>query len=231
MRTSNDSRAPPPSPSSSLLSPMSSDDSIAHFFGFGSLIWRPGPLLSSLHPPEPKWAFLPSFVRLFAQGSTDHRGVPGAPGRVVTILNEEQATGAGLDADVFKKLHGVHGVVYTIEGVNNIRTVLDYLNVREQGGYTQMNLPVYTDESCTEVLVEEAIVFQATPENPEFLGLEPVPVMAATIADSVGPSGPNTEYLLELDDALRAAGRRDDHVAELADAVRALLAQRATSAS
>jgi cation transport regulator ChaC len=121
--------------------------------------------------------------------------------------------------------------VYTIEGVNNIRTVLDYLNVREQGGYTQMNLPVYTDESCTEVLVEEAIVFQATPENPEFLGLEPVPVMAATIADSVGPSGPNTEYLLELDDALRAAGRRDDHVAELADAVRALLAQRATSAS
>lgn len=51
---------------------------------------------------------------------------------------------------------------------------------------------------------------------------EPLEDMAATIYHSVGPSGPNKVYLLELDRALLQLGIKDDHVHELAQAVRAL---------
>jgi cation transport regulator ChaC len=168
-------------------------------FGYGSLIWRPDfPFVERRHGVIRGWK------RRFWQGSTDHRGVPGAPGRVVTLLEER-------DAETF-------GVAYRVDAPH-ISKVLADLDHREKGGYERFEADVVHGG---EVVALGALVYVATPDNPEFLGPAPTPDIAAQIARSHGPSGPNREYLLELDRALRELGAFDPHVAELAEAVRRL---------
>ncbi|WP_438020783.1 gamma-glutamylcyclotransferase [Sorangium sp. So ce315] len=66
-----------------------------------------------------------------------------------------------------------------------------------------------------------AIVYMATPDNPDYLGPAPLPVIAAQVLASHGPSGSNVEYVLRLADALAAMNADDDHVFELARLLRA----------
>ena len=60
-------------------------------FGYGSLVWRPG-----FEPVSRELAVLPGHARRFWQASHDHRGTPGAPGRVVTLVPVPGAACEGL---------------------------------------------------------------------------------------------------------------------------------------
>lgn len=62
------------------------------------------------------------------------------------------------------------------------------------------------------------------PDNPQFLGAQDPRDVAETINRSIGPSGENREYLLQLDEALQSLSptSHDYHISELASRVRAM---------
>jgi len=155
-------------------------------FGYGSLIWRPDfPYL------EARPAHVTGWARRFWQGSHDHRGVPSDPGRVVTLI---EAAGQRCD-----------GRAYLIEPA-----VFEHLDHREKNGYEQRRLTItFTDSQ------EDGVVYIGAPGNFAYLGEAPVPDIVAQIHRSAGPSGTNTDYLLQLADALRELGAVDPHVFEL----------------
>ena len=64
------------------------------------------------------------YKRRFWWWSEDHRGVPGAPGRVVNLLKDEE------DSQVW-------GVAYHVEDSVWEAGVRDQLDHREKGGYTR----------------------------------------------------------------------------------------------
>ncbi len=168
-------------------------------FGYGSLIWRPSfPFVAR------RRAVLADHARRFWQGSTDHRGVPGAPGRVVTLI---EAPG---EACV--------GVAYAI--ADDARdAVLAHLDEREQGGYVRVEAPltlVEADAGRGEPGCVRAVVYRANATNAEWLGDAPLDALADQIRAAHGPSGPNAEYVLRLAEALRALDARDAHVEALA---------------
>lgn len=166
-------------------------------FGYGSLIWRPDfPHLRR----TPGW--IEGWTRRFWQGSTDHRGLPGAPGRVVTLLEEPGAR--------------CGGVLYELDP-SAAAEVLEGLDVRERGGYERHEVRMSPRDGGPP---ERALVYIATPDNPNYLGPASLDEIVECVLRSRGPSGPNTEYLLRLDEALARLGLPDPHVHALADRLR-----------
>jgi len=158
-------------------------------FGYGSLVWRPAFAFVERRP-----ATIHGWHRRFWQGSTDHRGVPGAPGRVVTLTPAEGGVTVGA---AFRPEPSQRAAI------------LAALDHREKGGYERLRLPLRDLDGA---VFGEGLVYTATPENPSWLGAAPLPDIAAQIRRSRGPSGPNDEYLLRLAEALRGMGADDPHV-------------------
>lgn len=181
-------------------------------FGYGSLIYKVDfPYL------EKRPAYIEGWQRQFWQGSHDHRGTPDAPGRVLTLIKTPGAICVGM--------------AYAVTP-----DVFEHLDHREKNGYLRFFTPLHwlpdvnhnANNSAAENAAEttaEGLVYVASPENEAFLGPAPLPELAQHIANSHGPSGANSEYLLRLDDALRELGgpalEYDQHIFALADAVRA----------
>lgn len=172
-------------------------------FGYGSLIWRP-----SIPFDDRVEGYIDGWTRRFYQGSRDHRGVPGSPGRVVTMLRERGAC--------------TYGVAFHVPASERAR-VLDSLDEREQGGYERQDLEMTRADDGS---VLEVLVYCAMPGNPDYLGPAPLRDIAAQIASSRGPSGPNDEYLFELERALRQMRVDDPHTFALADHLRDIIAAR-----
>jgi cation transport regulator ChaC len=160
-------------------------------FGYGSLIWK-----QNFPFVEVRCCRIEGYRRVFYQGSTDHRGVPGSPGRVVTLVPDPDGT--------------VIGLAFLLDDESREAT-LDALDFREKGGYCRVEVDA-VDIKTEERLPEKCISYIASPENEEYLGFASNEVIAEQIAASVGPSGTNAEYLIKLADGLRALGASDDHV-------------------
>ncbi len=165
-------------------------------FAYGSLMWRPGFAYRRVEP-----ARLDGWVRRFWQGSTDHRGTPEAPGRVVTLLRDARG-------------HCI-GVAYQID-VDGAWSTMSGLDFREKGGYQRERLQLVL-QSGAEVA---ALTYVARPDNPNYLGPDRLERMAQQILSAHGPSGANLDYLRRLESALVRARATDLHVGMLMAAVR-----------
>jgi cation transport regulator ChaC len=175
------------------------DSESTWIFGYGSLIWRTG-----FDYQESRPAFIRDWARRFWQGSTDHRGVPGAPGRVVTLV---PAPG-----------EACWGRAYLLDPATQDQ-VLAHLDHREKGGYERLQLPLYFDETCW----VEGTTYHATAANPNYLGEAGLAEIVTQVASAFGPSGRNIDYVLQLDLALAEMGASDEHVTRIAAALREMV--------
>ncbi|KAJ1654156.1 hypothetical protein IWQ61_005865 [Dispira simplex] len=177
-------------------------------FGYGSLIWKVDFPIEDSRP-----GYIKGYARRFWQGSHDHRGTETNPGRVVTLIPTEHLS--RFETLTHPKEELTWGVAYKVAEfqVDIVRKHLDY---REKNGYTVHHVHVYHPEQAHPV-VEDALVYIGTVDNEAFLGPADSEEIAYQIYRSVGPSGPNVEYLLNLCMALRAMGDHasDTHLFEL----------------
>ena len=153
-------------------------------FGYGSLIFKADFPFIDRRP-----AYIGGWSRRFWQGSHDHRGTETAPGRVVTLVPDAGAL--------------CHGMAYLVTPEE-----FAHLDHREKNGYLRLATEMHFDDGSS----DEGIVYIATHENEAYLGPADERDIARQIATARGPSGPNSEYLLGLAQALRELGKPDPHV-------------------
>ncbi|XP_023903750.2 gamma-glutamylcyclotransferase 2-3 isoform X2 [Quercus suber] len=146
--------------------------------------------------------FIKDYRRVFYQGSTDHRGTLDYPGRTVTL---EPAEGE-----------------------------VCYLEVREKQYDQKAYLDFFTEPTATSPAVSGIMVYIASPDkklNRNYLGPASLEDIAKQIVHAEGPSGPNRDYLFQLEKALLQIGCKDKHVMDLANEVRGILSQGEQTAS
>jgi cation transport protein ChaC len=164
-------------------------------FAYGSLIWRPDFIYR-----ERTRGYVRGWSRRFWQGSTDHRGLPGAPGRVLTVTPD--ARGA------------CWGIAYRLEE-STVDATLQAIDVRERGGYERHAVEFHCADGARSG-TWPAAMYVAGPDNPNYLGPASLDSIAEQVRRSHGPSGANREYVMELHLMLAALGIEDPHVAGVA---------------
>ncbi len=157
-------------------------------FGYGSLIWRP-----DMAWRRRRVARVRGWKRRFWQGSHDHRGIPGAPGRVVTLVPDPQES--------------CEGMAYLIDD-EVAQATFAGLDHREKNGYERHRVRLEFRDGE----ISPGIVYIAPAGNVAWLGPAPQAEMAEQIRQSAGPSGANIDYLKELAAALKAHAIDDPHV-------------------
>jgi len=170
------------------------DSAARWIFGYGSLVWRP-----AFEHVERAPGFIRGFARRFWQGSPDHRGVPHAPGRVVTLVPEPGAVCWGM-------AYRVAPAVWP--------EVLVTLDERESGGFERHDVALGFSDTAR--APAQALVYVAAEGNPNFLGPAATRDVVAQVRAARGKSGTNVDYVLRLAEALGALGVDDEHVFDLA---------------
>ena len=153
-------------------------------FGYGSLMYKVDfPIL------EQRPAILHGWKRRFWQGSHDHRGTEIAPGRVLTLIKDPEASCFGLALRI------------TTEE-------FEYLDHREKNGYLRYLEPLEFTGGAN----KPGVIYIAPEDNEAFLGKDTEQNIARHIASSRGPSGENADYVFDLAQALREHQADDAHV-------------------
>ncbi|EON62026.1 hypothetical protein W97_01245 [Coniosporium apollinis CBS 100218] len=194
-----------------------------------SLIWKPPPHFGIASYFEPRtqytdtlpqtYAFPDTLRAMFADsGSLDHRGTPETPGRVVTLI--DRAHWEALDDHHATAGEKVWGAAYHIPS-SKVAEVREYLDIRENNGYSIQYTPFHPAASTTLPANTKApihcLVYIGLPDNPVFLGPQEPQQLAEHIVTTRGPSGENKEYLYSLEQALVKLSPEsgDDHVSDL----------------
>lgn len=167
-------------------------------FGYGSIIWKQGfPFAES----APGW--IAGWSRRLWQGSPDHRGVPGAPGRVVTLVAQPGARCRGM---AFRLLDSQREVV------------LRGLDERESGGFRQTRTHFHFAGDRRPPA--HAVTYVAPPDNPNFLGAVSLEVMVRQVRGARGRSGSNLDYVLRLVERLGEFAAEDEELFRVAERLR-----------
>lgn len=168
-------------------------------FGYGSLCWHPG-----FEFEKSLTGHIKGFSRKFWQGNATHRGTVDKPGRVATLIEDNEGIAWGR---AFK----VHG-----------SSALPYLERREcsLGGYLTQITTFYSRDGSHSF---PTLVYIATNSNEHWLGDAPINSIAKQITECSGPSGHNVEYLLRLADFMHdhLPDVHDEHLFSLEMIVRA----------
>lgn len=156
-------------------------------FGYGSLIYKVDfPYIDKASGNIHGWR------RRYWMASQDHRGTPEKPGRVLTIQQSP-------NEDCF-------GIAYLIEP-----EVLVDLDHREQNGYLREVVEMTTQDSKK----LQTITYIGDPNAPVYKIETDNQQIAEIIYSSVGPSGPNIDYALQMAEALRSYHQQDDHIFDI----------------
>ena len=89
--------------------------------------------------------------------------------------------------------------------VYSLAMPMQYLEWREAQYDLRVHLDVYGSVSDTKPIICNALTYIATPNraaNTNWLGRAPFEIIGRQIALARGPSGPNSEYLCNLADAM-----------------------------
>jgi glutathione-specific gamma-glutamylcyclotransferase len=196
------------------------DMSRAMFEGSGRFVFRQvdsGRILMYVSG-QVRFVAAPSQPLTDLKQSQDHRGTPEAPGRVATLI--ERSFWETLADHHESPDDRVWGTAYRIEAPK-VAEVREYLDIREINGYSIHFTTFYPSDGSPTITT---LVYIGTPENDQFVGPQPPQKLAEHIHKSIGPSGPNKDYLLSLEEALEALSEEsgDDHVKDLATRVRKL---------
>ncbi|XP_061751083.1 glutathione-specific gamma-glutamylcyclotransferase 1-like isoform X1 [Nerophis ophidion] len=170
-------------------------------FGYGSLVWKPDFVYQ-----RRQIGYVEGYKRRFWHGDDFYRGDKKNPGRVVTLIEDQEAC--------------TWGVAYEVTDAE-INEAFQYLNVREVvlGGYITKTVEFIPQEKGKDS--HPAIVYIATANSPTYLG----PASHQEIADKIvacrGKTGHNMEYLFRLADFMRLSCPEveDEHLFSIEAAV------------
>jgi cation transport protein ChaC len=165
-------------------------------FGYGSIMWKTG-----FNFETSELCHVNGWARRFWQASTDHRGTPEFPGRVVTLIESAN--------------EHCWGTAYRLPA-SEATNIIEDLDYREKGGYDRTELPLTLGSGRTIA----GITYIAHPHNPNYLGESPLKDIARQISFSTGPSGTNKEYILQLHQTLEEHNIQDTHVETLAQLIK-----------
>lgn len=154
-------------------------------FGYGSLVWKP-----DFRYKRSQVGYVQGYKRRFWHGDNFHRGNNELPGRVVTLIEDDDES--------------TWGVAFEVTG-SQVEESLKYLNVRETacGGYATKMVDFFPEGEKQPPV--QALVYIATSDNALYLGPASPEMIGVQIAVCRGKTGHNLEYLLRLAEFMRSS--------------------------
>lgn len=171
--------------------PVASDD--LWVFGYGSLMWRPG-----FNFEERTLARVRGYRRALCVYSHHHRGTPERPGLVL-----------GLDRGGSCK-----GIVFRVAAAK-AHEVLAYLRGREQ--VTMVYKEIVARTLLADGREVQALCYAVDRSHLQYAGALTLEELARFVAQGVGQSGPNPDYVRNTYDHMVQLGIRDPLLAQLVE--------------